>query len=76
MIILLSCLGSFATGVAVGMLIVSYRWGKAIMQMEEIIEKNKKMHLTNATKYDIIDNVNIIHELVIEIAMRKEAELN
>ena len=41
MIILLSCLGSFAAGVAVGMLIVSYRCGKANMQMEEIIEKTK-----------------------------------
>ena len=41
MIILLSCLGSFAAGVAVGILVVSYRWGKANMRMEEIIERTK-----------------------------------
>lgn len=41
MIILLACLGSFAAGVAIGMLIVSYRWGKSNMRLEEIIEKTK-----------------------------------
>lgn len=39
MIILFACLGSFAAGVAVGMLIVSYRWGKANMQLEDYISK-------------------------------------
>lgn len=39
MIILLACLGSFAAGVAVGMLIVVYHWTKANVQMEEILEK-------------------------------------
>lgn len=48
MIILLACLGSFAAGVAVGRLIVSYRWGKANMQMEEILKKT-----TESLKYTL-----------------------
>ena len=48
MIILLACLGSFAAGGAVGMLIVSYRSGKANMQMEEILKKT-----TESLKYTL-----------------------
>nr|DAD70714.1 MAG TPA: protein of unknown function DUF4094 [Siphoviridae sp. ctKcB20] len=43
MIILLSCLGSFAAGVAVGMLIVSYRWSKANMQLAEVLNKTAEI---------------------------------
>ena len=48
MIILLSCLGSFAAGIAVGMLIVVYYWTKANVQMEEILEKINKNFKNNA----------------------------
>ena len=48
MIILLVCLGSFAAGVAVGMLIVSYRWGKANMQLEDYINKISEKYKKDA----------------------------
>lgn len=43
MIILLSCLGSFAAGVVVGMLIVSYRWGKANMRLAEVLNRTAEI---------------------------------
>ena len=42
MIILLSCLGSFAAGVAVGMLIVYLEWRRVERELNEAIEKNIK----------------------------------
>ena len=39
MIILLSCLGSFAGGIAVGMLIVYLYWRKVERELNEAIEK-------------------------------------
>ena len=39
MIILLSCLGSFAAGVAVGMLIVYLYWRRVERELNEAIEK-------------------------------------
>ena len=39
MIILLSCLGSFAAGVAVGMLIVYLYWRRVEEELNEAIEK-------------------------------------
>lgn len=39
MIILLSCLGSFAAGIAVGMLIVYLYWRKVERELNEDIEK-------------------------------------
>ena len=47
MIILLSCLGSFAAGVAVGMLIVYLYWRKVEKELNEAIEKTlNKCNLT------------------------------
>ena len=43
MIILLSCIGSFAAGIAVGMLIVSYRWGKANMRLAEVLNRTSEI---------------------------------
>jgi hypothetical protein len=42
MIILLSCLGSFAAGIAVGMLIVYLYWRRVERELNEAIEKNIK----------------------------------
>lgn len=42
MVILLSCLGSFAAGVAIGMLIVYLYWRKVEKELNEAIEKNIK----------------------------------
>lgn len=42
MIILLSCLGSFAAGIAVGMLIVYLYWCRIEREPNETIEKNIK----------------------------------
>lgn len=39
MVILLSCLGSFAAGIAVGMLIVYLYWRKVEKDLNEAIEK-------------------------------------
>ena len=39
MIILLSCLGSFAAGIAVGMLIVYLYWRRVERELNEAIEK-------------------------------------
>lgn len=39
MVILLSCLGSFAAGVAIGMLIVYLYWRKVEKDLNEAIEK-------------------------------------
>ena len=39
MIILLSCLGSFAAGVAIGMLIVYLYWRRVEKELDEAIEK-------------------------------------
>ena len=47
MIILLSCLGSFAAGVAIGMLIVYLEWRKVGKELIEAIEKTlNKCNLT------------------------------
>ena len=47
MIILLSCLGSFAAGVAIGMLIVYLYWRKVEKELNEAIEKTlNKCNLT------------------------------
>lgn len=47
MIILLSCLGLFAAGVAVGMLIVYLYWRKVEKELNEAIEKTlNKCNLT------------------------------
>ena len=42
MIILLSCLGSFSAGIAVGMLIVYLEWRRVERENNETIEKNIK----------------------------------
>ena len=42
MIILLACLGSFAGGIAVGMLIVYLYWCRVEREINEQIEKNIK----------------------------------
>ena len=42
MIILLSCLGSFTAGIAVGMLIVYLYWCRVERELNEAIEKNIK----------------------------------
>lgn len=39
MIIILSCLGSFAAGIAVGMLIVYLYWRRVERELNEAIEK-------------------------------------
>ena len=39
MIIILSCLGSFAAGVAIGMLIVYLYWRRVERELNEAIEK-------------------------------------
>ena len=47
MIILLSCLGSFAAGVAIGMLIVYLYWRRIERELNETIEKTlNKCNLT------------------------------
>ena len=47
MVILLSCLGSFAAGVAIGMLIVYLYWRKVERELNEVIEKTlNKCNLT------------------------------
>ena len=47
MIILLSCLGSFAAGAAIGMLIVYLYWRKVEKELNEAIEKTlNKCNLT------------------------------
>ena len=47
MIILLSCLGSFAAGIAVGMLIVYLYWRRVERELNETIEKTlNKCNLT------------------------------
>ena len=47
MIILLSCIGSFAAGVAVGMLIVYLEWRRVERELNETIEKTlNKCNLT------------------------------
>ena len=43
MIILFACLGSFVAGVAVGMLIASYRWGKTNMQFAEVLNRTAEI---------------------------------
>ena len=40
MVILLSCLGSFVAGVAVGMLIVYLEWRRVERELKETIEKH------------------------------------
>ena len=42
MVILLACLGSFAAGIAVGMLIVYLYWCRVERELNEAIEKNIK----------------------------------
>ena len=47
MIILLSCLGSFTAGIAVGMLIVYLYWRRVERELNETIEKTlNKCNLT------------------------------
>ena len=47
MIILLSCLGSFAAGVAIGMLIVYLEWRRVEREFNESIERTlNKCNLT------------------------------
>ena len=47
MIILLSCLGSFAAGIAVGMLIVYLYWRRVERELNEAIERTlNKCNLT------------------------------
>nr|DAO00603.1 MAG TPA: Lipopolysaccharide assembly protein A domain [Caudoviricetes sp.] len=47
MIILLACLGSFAAGIAVGMLIVYLYWRRIERELNEAIEKTlNKCNLT------------------------------